>query len=75
VPDAGGAKVFGTSCAPCDSSKERLDKQGCPIFVTFGSCGGDICLGDQLIRHPTEADQDAGDEGDAGSLKEDSGGL
>jgi hypothetical protein len=74
--DAGGAALFGTSCAPCGSGREKFDTHGCPIYVTFGSCGGDICLGDQIIRQPgVTGAEDGGDEGDAASAKGDSGAL
>jgi hypothetical protein len=70
--DAGGNVLFGTSCArktgsPC-GGVTRLDKRGCPIFVTFDTCGGDICLGDQLIPRPDAGStgEDAGAELDAG---------
>jgi hypothetical protein len=75
--NAGKASVFGTSCAPCKADSVRLDKNGCPIFVTFGSCGGDICVGDLRISPPPPnagmGEQDAGWEGDAGGGEEDGG--
>ncbi len=75
--DAGQETLFGTSCAakgsdPC-SGELQLDKDGCPTFVTFGSCGGDICLGDQLIQRSADAGsagEDAGSEQDGGTLGE-----
>ena len=76
IKDAGKASVFGTSCAPCKADAVRLDKRGCPIFVTFDSCGGDICVGDLRISRRVDAgagEQDAGWEGDAGGSEEDGG--
>jgi hypothetical protein len=74
--DAGVPVVYGTSCAPCEGSKPRLDSRGCPIFVTFESCGGDICFGSQRVTR-SEPDVDAGstDAGDmdAGDAPEDAG--
>ena len=71
--DAGLPLVYGTSCAPCDGSEPRLDSRGCPIFVTFDSCGGDICLGSVLVTQP---EADAGTDPldtDAGDAPEDAG--
>jgi hypothetical protein len=71
--DAGLPLVYGTSCAPCEGSKPRLDSRGCPIFVTFESCGGDICFGPALVTRP---DADAGADSldtDAGDAAEDAG--
>jgi hypothetical protein len=77
--DAGRADVYGTSCAPCKPI--RYDEQGCPIYVTWESCGGDICLGEQRVPRPLadagtdggpEPDQDAGDDQDA-ATPEDAG--
>jgi hypothetical protein len=69
--DAGRPLVYGTSCAPCEGSKPRLDSRGCPIFVTFESCGGDICFGPALVTRP---EVDAGtDPLDAGDTPEDAG--
>jgi len=66
VEDAGRAKVYGTTCAPC-RGKTRFDEQGCPIYVTWQSCGGDVCIGDQLIPRPVpDAGSDAGPDEDAG---------
>jgi hypothetical protein len=72
--DAGQAALYGTSCAtqgstPC-RGPVRLDKRGCPVYVTFDSCGGAICLGDQLVPLPPDAGmagEDAGREEDAGA--------
>src|SRR5204862_5381798 len=46
VRDRDGSKgYFGTSCAPCKPDDQiKLDKRGCPIFVTFETCGGPVCL-------------------------------
>jgi hypothetical protein len=71
--DAGLAEVYGTSCAPCEGSEPRLDARGCPIFVTFESCGGDICFGSVRV---TVSDPDAGTDPldtDAGEAVEDAG--
>ena len=71
--DAGVPLVYGTSCAPCEGSTPRLDARGCPIFVTFDSCGGDICLGPALV---SRSEADAGSEPldtDAGDVAEDAG--
>ena len=65
--DAGDAVIYGTSCAPCDKPHPKLDARGCPIFVTFESCGGDICAGGVRISRI-----DAGTEEDGGA--EDGGG-
>lgn len=65
--DAGSSNVFGTSCAPCKPT--RYDEQGCPIYVTWASCGGDICIGSRVIPVPRG---DAG-PGDGGSGDEDAG--
>lgn len=59
-PDGGRTSAFyGTSCAPCDpAARVRVDRDGCPIYVTFESCGGDLCLfGDSFTR---SGDDDAG---------------
>lgn len=77
VRDPGGAMgFFGTSCAPCKADAPiKLDKRGCPIFVTFETCGGPVCLNGYEIAVPTEndggADNDSG-AGDSG-VEEDSG--
>jgi hypothetical protein len=71
--DAGVALIYGTSCAPCVGGTQRLDSRGCPIFVTFESCGGDICFGPTLVTRP---EIDAGTdplETDAGDTPEDAG--
>ena len=46
VRDRDGSKgYFGTSCAPCKADDQiKYDKRGCPIFVTFETCGGPVCL-------------------------------
>jgi hypothetical protein len=67
----GGTPLYGTSCAPCDGTGLELDSDGCPVFVTFESCGGDICIGHQLLRQPP--DEDAGADEDAGEAREDAG--
>jgi hypothetical protein len=59
------ATVVGTSCAPCTNAPLKLDAHGCPVFVTFEKCGGDVCIGGQRIARPTE-DAGAADAGDAG---------
>ena len=67
APDGGTKSVlYGTSCAPCDSADEpRRDANGCPTYVTFASCGGDICLFGELIERPS--DNDGGvEDGDGG---------
>jgi hypothetical protein len=69
---AGPSAIYGTSCAPCIAGRARVDARGCPMFVTFESCGGDICLGGQRVSRA--ADADAGSDGDAGAA-EDAGGL
>lgn len=62
--DAGPGGVYGTSCAPCDDARVRLDARGCPVYVTFESCGGDVCVGGVPVR---ELDEDAGVDEDAGA--------
>jgi hypothetical protein len=76
--DGAAIDFYGTSCAPCDADDIRLDARGCPIYVTFESCGGDICLGDVPVRLTPQAedagiDDDAGTDEDGGSGEEDSG--
>jgi hypothetical protein len=76
--DGATTDFFGTSCAPCDADDIRLDDDGCPIYVTFESCGGDICLGDVRVRLTPEVqdggvDEDAGADEDGGPSEEDSG--
>lgn len=69
LPDGGepaGASIYGTSCAPCEAVPPRLDADGCPIYVTFQSCGGDICIGTRRIRFTPPDDDDAGVD-DAGT--------
>jgi len=77
LSDGGGSDFFGTSCAPCDADDIRLDDEGCPIYVTFASCGGDICLGDVPVTMTPEVDagvdDDAGADEDGGPSEEDSG--
>ena len=63
---AGRSEVYGTSCAPC-GRKPRFDEQGCPVYVTWASCGGDICIGGALVERPKpDAGSDAGPDADAG---------
>ncbi|MGD8860340.1 MAG: hypothetical protein PVI30_10020 [Myxococcales bacterium] len=58
---------YGTSCAPCDSDEVRLDEHGCPIYVTFATCGGDICVDGRLFQfRPPPLDGEAGVDDDAG---------
>ena len=75
APDASlGSGVYGTSCAPCDGRVE-YDDRGCPVLVTWESCGGDICIGNALVpRTPLDAgsEEDGGDEDAA--TEEDAGG-
>ena len=69
APDAGTIPVYGTSCAPCDARDIKLDARGCPELVTWQSCGGDICIGNQRLARPmldAGSDDDGGSEGDAG---------
>jgi hypothetical protein len=69
LPDGGepaGASIYGTSCAPCEAEPPRLDADGCPIYVTFQSCGGDICIGTRRIAFMPPYDDDAGVD-DAGT--------
>lgn len=78
--DAGvSTPIYGTSCAPCDSAKPEYDASGCPIFVTFDSCGGDICIGNTRVVRlvPDAGTADGGDDdgGGALSIQEDAGGL
>ena len=56
---------YGTSCAPCDREPLELDDQGCPIYVTPQSCGGNVCLLGAELRPPPDMD-DGGVEEDAG---------
>jgi hypothetical protein len=71
----GGSVIYGygTSCAPCDREPE-LDDQGCPVYVTFESCGGPICIGNIMLPVPTlPSDEDAGEPQDSGMSQEDGG--
>ncbi len=63
-----GLSVYGTTCAPCDDGDQaEYDSNGCPVFVTFESCGGDICMGTLLIKAPPTNGGVAADGGeDAG---------
>jgi hypothetical protein len=70
--DAGPHAVYGTSCAPCDTGGVRLDVRGCPVYVTFESCGGDLCLGSVRLR---DIDKDAGADEDAGASEDSDAGL
>jgi hypothetical protein len=46
--------AYGTTCAPCDDGDEvELDADGCPVYVTFESCGGDVCLGPVRVPEPS----------------------
>jgi hypothetical protein len=81
--------IHGTSCAPCEGDKPTLDPHGCPVLVTWASCGGDICIGQQLVPQPVldaggaDGGPDAGDAGpdasaDAGPINpgdDDAGGT
>lgn len=72
--DAGRTDIYGTSCAPCDGTGTRFDAQGCPIFVTFESCGGDICIGPQPVRRAMlPDDEDAGADDDGGAEQGEAG--
>ena len=64
--DAGPALLYGTSCAPCAGDKVTLDVHGCPVLVTWASCGGDICVGHQLLPRPSLDGGPSADGGDAG---------
>ena len=64
--EGGGAALYGTSCAPCKANDIKYDKRGCPKYVTFESCGGDICLAGSLLTQ--HGDEDAGElPADAGA--------
>lgn len=73
-PDAGKAYFYGTSCAPCSPDDElTLDDDGCPTYVTFSQCGGDVCLFGLRVAAPVKdagtsdaSTRDAGDD-DAGA--------
>lgn len=64
-----GEYIYGTSCLPCNQPI-HYDDNGCPTYVTFASCGGNICIGDREFRAPVDAgtldagpgEEDAGDE-------------
>jgi hypothetical protein len=77
VRDRDGSKgYFGTSCAPCRADDQiKYDKRGCPIFVTFETCGGPVCLAGYEVDLP--AASDGGAENDSGTkdsgVEEDSG--
>jgi hypothetical protein len=77
VRDRSGAKgFFGTSCAPCKADAPiHFDKRGCPVFVTFETCGGPVCLNGYEIAVPAE--NDGGADNDSGAhdsgVEEDSG--
>ncbi len=62
--------IYGTGCAPCDESPPEFDARGCPIYVTFESCGGNICIGDVELQLN---DDDAGATGVAGAGGADAG--
>lgn len=64
-PDGSTAsQVYGTSCAPCDpTARVRVDADGCPIYVTFASCGGDVCLFGELIQRSGVDDAGVDDAG------------
>jgi hypothetical protein len=75
-PNADKAGFFGTSCAPCKADDAiKLDARGCPIFYTFETCGGPVCLNGYEIVIPAESD--GGAENDSGAedsgVEEDSG--
>lgn len=73
-PDAGRADIYGTSCAPCEGAGTQFDVKGCPIFVTFESCGGDICIGSKTVRKVLPPDDDdAGADDDGGAEQGDTG--
>jgi hypothetical protein len=70
------APIYGTSCAPCEGREPELDADGCPTFVTFQSCGGDICIGmSRITRVTPDLDSDGGepDAGDDLMAMEDAG--
>jgi hypothetical protein len=73
VPDGAPSEFYGTSCAPCDGDEIRLDARGCPIYVTFESCGGDVCLGGLPVTSGPDGDDDAGSDDDGGASEEDGG--
>ena len=71
---SGPSQVYGTSCAPCEGDEVKYDDMGCPTYVTWASCNGDICIGGELIPRPRPdagsrdggGDEDAGSDEDAG---------
>lgn len=70
------SSFYGTSCAPCDGDPIRLDARGCPIYVTFESCGGDVCIGNVLVRQgigDAGLDAAAGGDEDGGASDDDGG--
>ena len=69
-PDAGSAEIYGTSCAPCEGADPQLDAKGCPIFVTFESCGGPICLGLLTFRKVLPPAEDGGGPDDDGGAEQ-----
>ena len=76
--ESGAAALYGTSCAPCKTNDIKYDKRGCPKYVTFESCGGDICFaGIRLTQHGDEdageQPADAGPAADAQASEEDGG--
>lgn len=71
--DAGLPLIYATSCAPCDDPQPRLDARGCPIYVTFESCGGDICVG-RVRFSPPSLDAGHGDADADLAAMEDAGG-
>lgn len=74
VPDDAPSEFYGTSCAPCEGDEVRLDDRGCPVYATFESCSGDVCLGGVRVRStPTGVDDDAGADDDGGASEEDGG--
>jgi hypothetical protein len=67
---------YGTSCAPCEGDRIRLDDRGCPIYVTFESCGGDVCVGGVPVSRglpDAGARADADIDEDGGAIEEDAG--
>ena len=72
APGAEPSVVYGTSCAPCNPDDVQLDPRGCPVLVTWESCGGAICIGGDLLPAPV-ADAGPSDGGDAGDAAVDGG--
>lgn len=61
APGAEPSPVYGTSCAPCDTDDIQLDAKGCPVLVTWASCGGAICVGELTLPvPPLDGGADAG---------------